>query len=106
MHEIRKSGLAFIFHAFKENKVMSNNLSQQKRGEALESSDVGNNSDKSREGKQNGGAQEGEYKNIETSVNNRSYFGDDYEVEQEDEMSRNEANTEDENNVPNRKRPG
>ena len=84
---------------------MSNNLSQEKRG-ALEPSDGGNNSDTSREEKQNGGAQEGQYKNIETSVNNRSYFGDDYEVEQEDEMSRNEANTEDENNVPNRKRPG
>ena len=40
---------------------------------------------------------EGEYKNIETSVNNRDYFGEDFSVEQENEMSNEEAATEDEN---------
>ena len=47
---------------------------------------------------------EGEYKNIETSVNNRSYFGEDYAVEQEEAMGQEEADTEDENHVPNRRR--
>lgn len=38
-----------------------------------------------------------QYKNIETKVNNREYFGDDYESGQDDEMSSNEAKTEKEN---------
>jgi hypothetical protein len=38
-----------------------------------------------------------QYKNIQTKVGNREYFGDDYEVEQEGEMGREEARTENEN---------
>jgi hypothetical protein len=48
---------------------------------------------------QNQGAREGDYKNIETSVNNPSYFDDSYESEQEDEISMEEPKTEDEGRV-------
>lgn len=40
----------------------------------------------------------GQYRNVETAVNNPSYFGDDYATEQEAEMGREEAAAEDENN--------
>jgi hypothetical protein len=46
-----------------------------------------------------------EYKNIETSVNNPSNFDDEYETAQDDKMSQDEMKSEDENNVPNRRRP-
>jgi len=39
---------------------------------------------------------EGEYRNVETSVNNPEYFGDDYESRQEDEIAEGNAATEDE----------
>lgn len=32
-----------------------------------------------------------QYKNIETKVNNREYFDDDYEVKQENQIARDEA---------------
>lgn len=35
-----------------------------------------------------------QYKNIETGVNNREYFGDDYEVQQDNEIASDEAKTE------------
>lgn len=35
-----------------------------------------------------------QYKNVETKVNNREYFGDEYETGQDDEMTRDEAKTE------------
>ena len=45
-----------------------------------------------------------QYKNIETKVNNRDYFGDDYEVQEEGKMSREEAKTENENRPGRRER--
>lgn len=39
-------------------------------------------------------ADESSYKNVETSVNNPAYFNDDYEIEQENEMSTDEAKSE------------
>ena len=39
---------------------------------------------------------EGSFRNVETSVNSRENFGDDYESQQADEMSREEAKTENE----------
>jgi hypothetical protein len=48
---------------------------------------------------QNQGAREGDYKNVETSVNNPSYFDDSYESQQEDEISSEEPKTEDEGRV-------
>lgn len=59
------------------------------------------NEQNSRKENQHQGAQEGQYKNIEQSVNNKETFNDDYEVGQEDEMSQQEMKTEDENNTPN-----
>ena len=43
---------------------------------------------------QNQGAREGDYKNIETSVNNPSYFDDSYESQQEDAITEEEPKTE------------
>jgi hypothetical protein len=37
---------------------------------------------------------EGNYKNIETSVNNPAYFNDDYESRAEDEIARQESKSE------------
>jgi hypothetical protein len=45
-----------------------------------------------------------QYKNIETKVDNRDYFGDDYEVQQEGQISREEAKTEKENRPDKRER--
>lgn len=44
------------------------------------------------------------YKNIQTSVNNPGAFDEDFATEQEKEMGREEADSEDENNVPDRRR--
>lgn len=43
---------------------------------------------------ENPGTQEGEYKNVETSVNNPSNFDDSYELEEEDEITMEEPKTE------------
>lgn len=43
---------------------------------------------------ENPGAKEGEYKNVETSVNNPSNFDDSYESEKEDEITIEEPKTE------------
>lgn len=51
------------------------------------------------EKQENTGAQQGNYKNIETAVNNPSYFDDDYEVEQENKITEHEHKTEDEGRV-------
>ena len=63
----------------------------------------GTNEDRSNNGSNDAQSQKGrgdeQYKNIETKVGNRESFGDDYEVEQEDELSRNEAKTENENRI-------
>jgi hypothetical protein len=88
---------------------MSNDLSKkQKRGTPLNPSERGSDSANPQKNgeQQNEETKEGEYRNVETSVNNPSYFDDDYEVEQENEISRKEAETEDENNVPNRRGAG
>jgi len=78
---------------------MSEDLSQEKRGAPLSSQDQNNSGAGRGQGNEKQETPDGQYKNVETSVNNRSYFDDDYEVGQEDEMSREEAKTEDENNV-------
>lgn len=43
---------------------------------------------------ENPGAKEGEYKNVETSVNNPSNLDDSYESEKEDEITMEEPKTE------------
>jgi hypothetical protein len=40
------------------------------------------------------GAREGDYKNVETSVNNPSYFDDSYESKAEDEISEEKLKSE------------
>jgi hypothetical protein len=76
---------------------MSNDLSKnQKRGTPLNPSERGGDSanPKREDSQQNEKPKEGEYRNIETSVNNPSYFDDDYEVKQENEISKEEARRE------------
>lgn len=48
---------------------------------------------------QNQNAQQGQYKNIETSVNDPSSFDDSYESKKEDKISEDEAKTEREGRV-------
>ena len=81
-------------------------MAKEKKGTPVNPSEQGSQSSKprQRDDEQKQEPREGEYRNVETSVNNRSYFNDDYEVSQEEEISSEEANTEDENNVPNRRR--
>jgi len=84
---------------------MSNDLSKkQKRGTPLNPSERGSDSagPQKKGDQQNEEAKEGEYRNVETTVNSPSYFDDDYEVAQENEISRKEAETEDGNAVSNR----
>lgn len=61
----------------------------------------GSNEDRSNNGNSQEQSQKGrgeeQYKNIETKVNNREYFGDDYAVDQEEDMGQQEAKTEKEN---------
>lgn len=79
---------------------MGNDLSKdQKRGTPLNPSEGGSASvSPKREGDlPSEKPQEGDYRNIETSVNNPSYFDDDYEAKQEGEMSKEEAASEKEN---------
>jgi hypothetical protein len=45
------------------------------------------------------GTDAGEYKNIQTAVNNPAYFDEDYAVGEEERIAQNEVDTEDENNV-------
>jgi hypothetical protein len=72
---------------------MSKDLSQEKRGAPLES-ESGRTNQQQPSGKEGNGAREGEYKNIETSVNNKEHFNDDYESSAEDELTREEPRTE------------
>lgn len=53
-----------------------------------------NNKQTSPDNPKHQGAREGEYKNIETSVNNPSSFDDSYASKQEDEIAREEVKTE------------
>jgi hypothetical protein len=93
--KLSKGFTVFNFGTYFSFNYEKNIMSQEKRGTRDNNPQV--NQDQQQ-------PKEGEYKNIETSVNNRSYFGDDYEVEQEAQIGQNEADTEDENNVPNRRR--
>ena len=71
---------------------MGNNLSDSnnQRGAGLPDTNNSQNTNENQDQR----AGDGNYKNIETSVNNRQAFGDDYEVEQEDQMSQGEAESE------------
>lgn len=53
-----------------------------------------NNRKTSPDDPQHQGAREGDYKNIETSVNNPDYFDDSYESQAEDEITEEEPRTE------------
>jgi len=84
---------------------MSEDLSKQKRGTPLSPSEGESKThNPQRPNQQKQGAQEGEYRNIETAVNNPSYFDDDYAVEQGNEILREEARTEKADRPDKRKR--
>jgi hypothetical protein len=71
---------------------MPKDLSQEKRGAPLESER--GTSEQEQNNQPGNGAREGEYKNIETSVNNKDSFDDDYESQAEDELTSEEPRTE------------
>lgn len=85
---------------------MSKNVSRQKRGTPLNPSEGGSeaNTPQREGGQQKQKPQEGDYRNVETSVNNPSYFDDDYETKQEDKISRDEVKSAKENREADRKR--
>ncbi len=85
---------------------MSNNLSKQKGGTPLNPSerDSGASTPQRKQDQQKSEPREGEYRNVETAVNNPSYFNDDYETEQEAQISREEARTKNENDTPGKRR--
>ena len=56
-----------------------------------------NNKKHSPDDPKNQGAGEGNYKNVETSVNNPSYFDDSYESRTEDELTEEESKAEKQN---------
>ena len=70
---------------------MSVTTHEEKKGMQPDPSQSGNEPGSTTDSK-NGG--EGSFRNVETSVNSRESFGDDYESQQEDEISREEAKTE------------
>ena len=57
----------------------------------------GGTTNPSRLGQQQEKPKEGDFRNIETAVDNPSNFDDDYAAEQEEKISEQEASTEDEN---------
>jgi hypothetical protein len=84
--------------------VKNNRMSKENRGAPVNPSEQGSPSSKPQQSQKRKEPKEGEYRNIETPVNNTSYFGDDFEVRQEEEIAREEVKSEDENNVPDRRR--
>ena len=70
---------------------MARKLSKEKTGMPLNPSEGGSPAGSPQDNLQNRQLQEGDYRNVETSVNNPSYFDDDYEVRQENEIERDQA---------------
>ena len=95
---------SFIWHPFfsyQMKKHMAKDLSQEKRGAPLAPSEAeGNHSNPgnlSPDPKEE--SRHPEYKNVETSVGSRKDYGDEFETQKEDEISREEAKTEEENDT-------
>jgi hypothetical protein len=72
---------------------MARKISKEKTGMPLDPSEGGSPSNAPRDLNvpQGRPPQEGDYKNVQFSVNNPSYFDDDYEVRQDIEIQRDEA---------------
>lgn len=80
---------------------MSKDLSNKKRGTPSNPSEggAGSGNPQTPPSHRNTEPKEGDYRNIETSVNNPSYFDDDYEVEQENKIAEDEAKREREDRI-------
>lgn len=80
---------------------MSKDVSNKKRGTPANPSERGSDSANPQTKPDQGHREpkEGEYRNIETSVNNPSYFDDDYEVKQDNKIVEDEARREKEDRV-------
>ena len=72
---------------------MEKDRTEEKRSNSPES-ESNNGANRPQTGQQNSTPQEGDYRNVETAVNNKEYFGDEYEIEQEDELTMEEPKTE------------
>lgn len=72
---------------------MARKLSKEKTATPLNPSEGGNsaNAPQDPDRDQSRLPREGDYRNVETSVNDPSYYDDDYEVRQENEIQRDEA---------------
>jgi hypothetical protein len=68
---------------------MSVNMFEDKKGTAPDPSQAGD-----AQPQQEQTNHEGDFRNVETSVNSKKYFDDDFESQQEDQMSTEEADTE------------
>jgi hypothetical protein len=82
-------------------KHMAKDLSQKNRGAPLAPSEAEENHSNpgnlSPDPKEE--SRHPEYKNVETSVGSRKDYGDEFETQKEDEISREEAKTEEENDT-------
>ena len=83
--------LALYWHGILRSNLdsMTNERSTE---QAPNTPDAGNSRSQSSEEQKT--PQEGDYRNIETPVNNAASFGDDYESQQEDELTMEEPKTE------------
>jgi hypothetical protein len=72
---------------------MARKISKEKTGMPLDPSEGRNSSNAPQDlnDQQSRLPQEGDYRNVQLSVNNPSYFDDDYEVRQDNEIQRDEA---------------
>ena len=80
---------------------MSKDVSNKKRGTPANPSEGGSGSGNPQTppAQRSTEPKEGEYRNIETSVNNPSYFDDDYEVEQDNKIAEDESKSEKEDRI-------
>jgi len=70
---------------------MSVNIFEEKKGTTPDPSQSNNNQGA---GQSEQESQEGSFSNVETGVNSKEYFDDDFESQEEDEITREEPRTE------------
>jgi len=80
----------FFFSIIKQ--IMSANFFEDKKGSTPDPSQSNNSPEQS--GTVEESQQEGSFRNVETGVSNMEYFNDDFESQQEDEITKEEADTE------------
>ena len=83
---------------------MANESLKQERGTPMNPSERGSDTiDPQRNGDEKEAPKEGDYRNVE-SVESPSSYDDDYEINQENEINREDAKSENENDIPGKRR--